>query len=397
MRMKSEEIYKRSCHVIPGGVNSPARSFKGLNMLPLVVSHAKGSIIVDEDGRRYIDFCGSWGALLHGHAPSFILDAVQKQMEKGSSYGMTTAIEAEMAHLISSSVPGVDKVRFTNSGTEAVMTAVRIARNATSRSLIVTFQGNYHGHADLSPTHALPFNDIEAFTSFMKERGREAAAVLVEAVPANMGVILPRKNFFDTLRKLTRETGSLLILDEVVTGFRIGGLKGAAKLFDIDADLLTFGKIIGGGFPIGAVGGKLQWMDLLAPLGPVFHAGTFAGNPISMGAGLASLKRASEPKFYEELDDKCLSFYERVEKCLGRRGHLSHIGSMFTLFFGISKAENRKDLDLLDLEMFKKFFVFLFEKGILLAPSAFEANFISTTHSEEELDYVVKVIEEFFQ
>lgn len=397
-RSKSEEIYKRSCEVIPGGVNSPARSFRGLEMTPMIVSYAKGSQIVDEDGRSYIDFCGSWGTLLHGHAPDFLLEEVKKQLEKGSCYGIATRAEERLARLIVDLVPGVEKVRFMNSGTEAVMTAVRMARGYTGRSMIVKFQGNYHGHSDLYPESILPFNDIEAFTSFMEKFGDEVAAIIVEPIPANMGVVLPNPQFLKLLRQKTKEFRSLLIFDEVVTGFRIGGVKGAGAYFGINADLLTFGKIIGGGFPIGAVGGRREVMDSLIPIGKVFQAGTFAGNPVSMVAGFASIQAARRELFYEELDEKSFQFINKIKSIIERSSYkvcMQGIGSMFTLFFGVSKVERLDDLETLDRETFRRFFQFLFERGILFAPAPLEANFISTAHSREELDYVADVIEEF--
>jgi glutamate-1-semialdehyde 2,1-aminomutase len=397
-RVKSEEIYRKSCEVIPGGVNSPARSFKGLEMTPMIVSHGKGSTIIDEDGHSYIDFCGSWGALLHGHAPDFLLEEVKKQLEKGSCYGIVAPIEERLARFIVNAVPGIDKVRFMNSGTEAVMTAVKMARGYTGRSIVITFEGNYHGHSDLSPEKILSFNNCEAFLSFMKSNGNEVAAVIVEPIAANMGVVLPQLDFFQLIRQKTAECGSLFILDEVVTGFRIGGLKGAGHILGLEPDLITFGKIIGGGFPIGAVGGKSKLMDFLVPLGKVFQAGTFAGNPVSMVAGLASLQKAMEEGFYQDLDQKSLRFYNRINAAINNSSYkvcCNSIGSMFTLFFGVSKVENWEDLDTLDRVTFKNFFHFLFERGVLLAPAPLEANFISSAHSEEELEYVANIIEEF--
>ncbi|MBM3201469.1 MAG: aminotransferase class III-fold pyridoxal phosphate-dependent enzyme [Chlamydiae bacterium] len=368
VRKNTQQIYQHLCSVIPGGVNSPARSFKQLEMTPIVVHEAKGSKIIDADGREYIDFCGCWGALIHGHAPDF-------QMFKGVAYGMTTEIEGKLAEIVLQSVPSVEKVRFMNSGTEAVMTAVRMARKFSNKSLILTFEGNYHGHADLGDIAVIPYNDKEAFNHFVKMRGQDIAAILIEAIPANMGVVLPESDFIEAIK----DSGLILISDEVITGFRIGGMKGASHLLGLKPDLITFGKVLGGGFPVGAVGGKRQIMDLLAPIGPVFQAGTFAGNPITITAGIAALEKAKQRGFYEELDSKTARFLKKI-----KQGNIVHIGSMFTIFFQSP-------------EEFTPFFHYLFDHGILFSPSPFEANFISSAHTEDELEYVANTINEYLE
>lgn len=425
-RPKCEEIYKKALEVTPGGVNSPIRAFLGLKMTPVVAAKAKGAILEDVDGNSFIDFCCSWGALLHGHSPDFLIDGVKEQLEKGTSYGMTTEIEEKLAHLIVSHVPGVDKIRFVNSGTEAVMTAVRIARGYTEKDIVVKFNGNYHGHSDsfllkggsalmhqedpeavqgvpgdlVKHTRSLPYNDVEVFKAFMDDMGDQVAAVVVEGVPANMGVVLPKAEFLSAIRAETKKRGALLIIDEVITGFRIGGLGGASAHFGIDADLKTFGKIIGGGFPVGAIGGKREIMDSLAPIGGVFQAGTLSGNPISMRAGYESVRMALRDGFYEELDERAKNFTDRLENAIASSSMkmcMNRIGSLFTIFFGVDRVESREDLDHMDEELFNRCFYHCFSRGVLLAPSPFEANFISTAHSEEHLDFVASVLEEFIR
>lgn len=413
MREKTEEIFNRLKEVIPGGVNSPVRSCMAVKQMPLVVSHAKGDILYDVDGRSYIDFCGSWGALLHGHAHPTILDAAEKRMRKGTSFGITTEIEEKLARKITEILPSIEKIRFVSSGTEATMSAVRLARGFTGRNLVIKFSGNYHGHADhflvqagsgvlgLSPTSSskgipddmvkhtlsLPYNDEEALLSVFKEHGKEIACVILEPIAGNMGVIPATHSFMKLLQKLTREYAALLIFDEVITGFRVA-FKGAQSLYGIQPDLTCLGKIIGGGFPAAAFGGSKEIMDYLAPLGPVYQAGTLSGNPVAMEAGLQALLLAEKPGFYEDLQKKTDAFLHPIKAKMAEMkmpACVQSVGSMFTLFFGLKEVNNLEDARKVDNGLFATFFQFLFEKGVYIPPLQCEAWFISTAHSEESL------------
>jgi glutamate-1-semialdehyde 2,1-aminomutase len=419
MRQNSAAIYAKSCKVIPGGVNSPVRSFRHLHMTPLIVESGAGDTLTDVDGRRYVDFCNSWGALILGHAHPVIVKAVSEQMAKGSSFGIATAIEEEIASLIVSLLPSVEKLRFVNSGTEATMTAMRLARGFTGRAKIVKFSGHYHGHSDslliqagsgvakinplatskgvnpstIADTICLPFNDFNALESI----DEQVAAVILEPITGNMGVVPPEPGFLAKLREVTQQVGALLIFDEVITGFRVG-LQGAQGLYGIDPDLTCLGKVIGGGFPVAAVGGKAKILDCLAPLGQVYQAGTLSGNPVALRAGLETLKILSQRGFYEELQRKSDRFVGPIREALrGKLACIQQVGSMFTLFWGVTKVRSKEDLKALDEEKFIRFFQFLFERGIYLSPSSHEASFISTAHLDEHLDQAVDSIVQFIK
>ncbi len=346
-RAKSQQIYQQLCQVIPGGVNSPVRACKSMDQIPMVADHAYGDIIVDADGRAYIDFCGSWGALIHGHAHPAILDAVQRRMAKGTSFGVTTALEGEVAQEMIKLVPSIEKIRFVCSGTEAAMSVARLARGFTHRNLIVKFSGNYHGHADffliqagsgvleVSPTASsegipedivknticLPYNDRKACQMLFSHPDYQdrIAAVILEPIAGNMGVVPADIGFIQFLREATEKMGALLIFDEVITGFRVAK-GGAQAIYPVRPDLACYGKIIGGGFPVAAFGGRREIMDYLAPLGPVYQAGTLAGNPIAMEAGLQSLRLLQRPGFYEELLRKTTLFIEPIEARIHEKG-----------------------------------------------------------------------------
>lgn len=420
-RPKSSEIYEQLCRVMPGGVSSPVRAFKGLYDTPLVAESGEGAILTDADGRRYIDYCMSWGALLHGHAHPEIAKAAADQAYRGSSFGMTTPYELALADKLSILVPSCEKVRFVSSGTEATMSAMRLARGFTGRSLIVKFSGHYHGHADLllvragsgvkdineeatskgvpleaiRTTASLTFNDLEEFNTFMSERGREVAAVIVEAVAGNMGVVPGDRAFIQALRDKTYETGSLLIFDEVMTGFRVAK-GGAQALYGITPDLSCFSKILGGGFPIGAFGGRKEIMNCLAPLGEVYQAGTLSGNPVAMAAGLKALELLDKPGFYEILEAKCRLLVDPIDRLIKEKGInacIQRAGAMFTLFFGTKRVASLEDAT--DKEKFRQMFRYLFERGILAPPSAQEAWFISLAHTEEHLVKTRDIISEF--
>jgi len=422
--MRSEEIYRKSCVVMPGGVNSPVRSFKSVGMSPMIVESGAGDLIRDVDGREFIDYCNSWGALLLGHADERIVRAVCQQVAKGSSFGISTEVEEQIASKIVGLIPSVEKIRFVSSGTEATMTALRIARGFTGRSKIVKFAGQYHGHHDsllvqagsgvaclntsatslgvnpgvIADTICLPFNDVEKVCSFLRSRaGAEVAAVIVEPIAGNMGVVPPVNGFLQMLREETKRCGALLIFDEVITGFRVG-LGGAQGLYGIDPDLTCFGKVIGGGFPVAAVGGKSAIMDCLAPLGQVYQAGTLSGNPPSMRAGLETLSVLEQAGFYEKLQQKADRLIKPIQEVLKKKnfpGCLQQVGSMFTLFLGPLKVERSEDLNALDYPLFGRFFRYLYEKGIYIPPAAQESWFVSSAHTDEHLDYTADCICKF--
>lgn len=427
MRPRSQKIYQQMCEIIPGGVNSPVRSCKKMGQLPLVVDHAYGDIIVDADGHRYIDYCGSWGSLIHGHAHPVILDAVRRRLEKGTSFGITTALEGELAHEVVSQIESIEKIRFVSSGTEATMTVARLARGFTQREIIVKFSGNYHGHADfflvqagsgvleVSPTASsagipeeivkhtisLPYNDIETCQNFFSHPHyrHRVAAVILEPIAGNMGVIPADPAFIQFLREETEKMGALLIFDEVITGFRVDG-KGAQKLYSVKPDLTCFGKIIGGGFPAAAFGGRKEIMDCLAPLGSVYQAGTLSGNPIAMEAGLQSLRLLQRPGFYADLQCKTDCFLEPIKTRIAEKGWnacIQQSGSMFTIFFGKKQVRNLQDAMEVDSALFARFFRDLFNQGIYIPPSPHEAWFISDVHEEKHLDQTREAVLAFME
>ena len=421
--MLSQEIYEKACRVIPGGTNSPVRSFKSVGMSPMIVESGAGGRIRDVDGREFIDYCCSWGALILGHSDERVVRAVCDQVAKGSSFGITTEVELQIAEKIVSLIPSIEKIRFVSSGTEATMTALRIARGFTGRSKIVKFTGQYHGHHDsllvqagsgvafinssatskgvnpgvIADTICLPFNDIEAVRDFLRSSDDLIAAVIVEPIAGNMGVVPPIAGFLKMLRDETKACGALLIFDEVITGFRVG-LRGAQGLYGIDPDLTCFGKVIGGGFPVAAVGGKGEIMDSLAPIGQVYQAGTLSGNPPSMRAGLVTLSITQQSGFYEMLEEKANRLVRPIQEALVRKnfpGCLQQVGSMFTLFFGPKKVERSEDLRALDHPLFIQFFQYMYGKGIYIPPAAQEAWFVSAAHTIQDIDYTVDCICDF--
>lgn len=423
-RSISKEIFEKSEEVILGGVNSPVRAFIGLGIDPMIVKEGKGDLIWDMDGRLFIDYCMSWGAMLHGHAHQEITERVVERVRKGTSFGIATEEEEQLARVVVKGVgESVDKVRFVSSGTEAVMTAVRIARGYTGRSIVVKFDGNYHGHSDgflvkagsgvsqvregsssagvpeevVRHTVSLPYNDIEAFKQLMHDPyySEWIAAVVIEPLAANMGVVPATREFLEVLREETKRTGALLIFDEVISGFRVA-YGGAEQLLGINPDLSCFGKIIGGGFPAAAVGGKKEVMDVLAPNGTVYQAGTLSGNPVAMVAGLQALELARKEGFYEELKRKTEVITKPVRGCL-RGGCVQETVGMFTLFFGPEKVSSYEDLKELDKERFKAYFQFMWERGIYVSPSPYEACFISSAHTDEHLELTRDAILEYLK
>lgn len=422
---KSKELYKKAVELIPGGVNSPVRAFKSVDRdAPIFVKKGQGSKIWDEDDNEYIDYICSWGPLILGHNHPVIIEEVKKIIENGSSYGLPTKYEVELAELIIELVPSIEKVRLTTSGTEATMSAVRLARAYTGRNKILKFEGCYHGHSDallvksgsglltegyqdsngitdgvLKDTLTLPFGDIEKVKEILKNK--DVACVIVEPIPANMGLIQTHKEFLQELRKITKDTGTLLIFDEVISGFRLA-LGGAQELFEITPDLTTLGKIIGGGYPVGAFGGKKEIMDLVAPVGRVYHAGTLSGNPIASKAGYATLSYLKNHKeIYFNLSAKTLYLVENIKKLAELYSVnvcVNSMGSLFTIFFNdMKKIENLEDSLKSNTENFSIYFNTMLEYGIIVPPSQFEAHFLSTAHDERDLSRTLEVIEMAFK
>lgn len=422
----SKKLYKKAVEIIPGGVNSPVRAFKSVNReAPIFVKKGQGAKIWDEDDNEYIDYICSWGPLILGHNHSKVLEAVNEIIANGSSYGLPTKYEVELAELIVETVPSIEKVRLTTSGTEATMSAVRLARAYTMRNKILKFEGCYHGHSDallvksgsglltdgyqdsngitegvLKDTITLPFGDMEKVKKVLLNR--DIACVIVEPIPANMGLIETHKEYLIELREITQQTGTVLIFDEVISGFRLA-LGGAQEYFGITPDLTTLGKIIGGGYPVGAFGGRKEIMDLVAPVGRVYHAGTLSGNPISAKAGFATIKylRDNKEKVYKELEEKTKFLVENIKKLAEKYSVnicLNSLGSLFTIFFTDNKVvENLEDSLKSDTENFSIYFNTMLEEGVIVPPSQFEAHFLSLAHTREDLAKTLISIEKAFK
>jgi glutamate-1-semialdehyde 2,1-aminomutase len=410
----STELFSNAKHFIPGGVNSPVRSFSSVGGTPVFIDHASGSYIFDAEGTRYIDYVGSWGPMILGHAHPEVITAVKAAAEKGLSFGAPTEIETLMAQKVCAMVPSVEQVRMVSSGTEATMSAIRLARGYTDRDKIVKFEGCYHGHSDSllvkagsgaltfgvpsSPgvpavlaeeTITLTFNDSDSVINTFRQVGDKIACIIVEPVAGNMNCIPPVPGFLETLRRVCDEYGSILIFDEVMTGFRVGP-QGAQGHYQVMPDLTTLGKIIGGGMPVGAFGGRLKIMEYLAPVGPVYQAGTLSGNPVAMAAGLKTLELISEPGFYQALTAKTERLTSGLKDRAVKAGiplATNSVGGMFGLFFTEqSEITSFAQVMSCDLERFKRFFHAMLEQGIYLAPSAFEAGFVSAAHTDETID-----------
>ncbi len=421
---KSEQLFAEAQKHIPGGVNSPVRAFKGVGGTPVFVKRAKGAYIWDEDDKQYTDYVGSWGPMLFGHNYAPVIDAVREGLEFGLSFGAPTAIETEMANMICDMVPSMDLVRMVSSGTEATMSAIRLARGYSGRDKIVKFEGCYHGHSDSllvkagsgaltlgepnSPgvpaalaehTITLQYNDIENVKAAFAEVGNEVACIIVEPVAGNMNCIPPVEGFLEGLREVCDQYGTVLIFDEVMTGFRVAR-GGAQELYNVNADLVTLGKIIGGGMPVGAFGGKREIMEQIAPLGPVYQAGTLSGNPLAMRAGLAMLNAMKREGLYEELSAKTEYLTEGMRAVAAKHGvalSTVSVGGMFGIFFtDKERVTSFAEATTCDLEAFKKFFHLMLDEGVYLAPSAYEAGFVSAAHTEADLDNTIAAAERAF-
>ena len=418
-REKSAAAFAEALQVIPGGVNSPVRALRSVGTTPLFVKEAKGAYITDIDDNKFIDFCMSWGVFILGHNQEKVSKAACDAVLRGSSYGIPTVSETILAQKVREAIPSMERLRFVNSGTEATMSAIRVARGYTGRDILVKFEGNYHGHADhllvaagsgvanisnassagvpndfVKHTVVLPYNDTEALKKYFAENGDKVAALILEPVACNMGVVVPSEEFLKTTREVTSQHGAVLIFDEVITGFRLSR-GGAQQRFGIKPDMTTVGKIAGGGFPAAAFGGREEIMRCLAPDGPVYQAGTLSGNPVAMAAGIETLNQLSQPGFYEELEERSNKFIEKLEKIVEGKGiQLNRCGSMFTLFFNDDPVRNFQDTKRSNQERFAKYFRNMLSKGIYVSPSQFEGNFISACHTQEILDYVSKSIEE---
>jgi glutamate-1-semialdehyde 2,1-aminomutase len=414
---RSEAWFARAQKVIPGGVNSPVRAFRGVGGIPRFIDRGQGSRIFDTDGNSFIDYVGSWGPLLLGHRPQPVIDALREVLEVGTSFGAPTEREVELAELIAKTVPSMEMVRLVNSGTEATMSALRLARGFTGRDFIIKFEGCYHGHVDsllvkggsgmatlgiadsagvpkafAETTISLPFNSIAAVEKAFADRAAQIAAIIVEPVAGNMGCVPPAPGFLEALREITARYGSLLIFDEVMTGFRVA-LGGAQQRFGIHPDLTTLGKIIGGGLPMAAYGGPTAIMSKVAPLGPVYQAGTLSGNPLAVAAGLAMLRHLiAHPEIYDTLEARAAQLTAWIPPGVT----VNRVGSMFTFFLSPRAVTDWESAKKCDTARFGKFFHFLLERGVYMAPSQFEAGFISAAHSEQDIQTTVDAAREFF-
>lgn len=419
---KSKELFNRAQQKIPGAVNSPVRAWKAVGGSPHFMARGERSRIFDVDGEAYLDYVGSWGALLFGHAYPAIVAALKEAAEKGTTFGAPTEGEVELAERVCHMIPSVEKLRLVNSGTEATMSAIRLARGFTKRNKIVKFDGCYHGHADgllaragsgpatlslpdspgvppafAAETLVVAFNDVEAVEAVFGRYSGEIAAVIVEPICGNMGVIPPRNDFLPALRRITRNDGALLIFDEVITGFRIAS-GGAQGLYGMAPDLTCLGKVLGGGLPLGAFGGKREIMELLAPEGPVYQAGTLSGNPLAVSAGLVALRELARPGLHRELEEKGQKLQDGFETILRKsriQGVVNRVGSMLALFFAVGRVRDAAEARRCDRDLFARFFHGMLKRGVYFPPSPFEAAFISLAHDQKDLDQTLQAFEEW--
>jgi glutamate-1-semialdehyde 2,1-aminomutase len=410
---RSQQYFDAACNLIPGGVNSPVRAFKSVGCSPIFYERAKGSHVWDVDGRDYVDFVGSWGPMILGHAPDAVLDRVREQLDKGTSYGAPTFAEIELAEAVIDAVPSLEMVRFVSSGTEATMSAIRLARGHTGRDKFIKFDGNYHGHSDAllvaagsglltlgipstpgvtkgaaADTIVLPYNDLGPVREVLEREGEQVAAIILEPIAGNMGVVPPKSGFLAGLRALCDEFGVVLIFDEVISGFRVA-LGGAQELYGVTPDLTTLGKIIGGGFPVGAFGGKREIMEKLAPIGPVYQAGTLSGNPVAMVAGLATIEALKQPGVYEELERKgrmLASGLCHAADSAGVAAFCTRVGSMSCMFLTDAEVTDWASASTSDTQAYGRYFRSVLAAGFTIAPSQFEATFVSLAHTDAEIE-----------
>lgn len=417
---KSSALFRASAEFIPGGVNSPVRAYRNVNRIPRFIEKAKGSKIHDVDGNEYIDYVCSWGPAIMGHAHESVLKAVHDAVENGLSFGAPTEKELKLARLVNAIMPHIESLRLVNSGTEAVMSAIRLARGYTGKNRIIKFRGCYHGHSDamlvkagsggittgvpdsigvpaavVTDTMIADYNSIESVKNLFEAAGNEIAAVIVEPVAANMGVVPPAPGFLQFLRDITSEYGALLIFDEVITGFRIAP-GGASERYGVIPDLVTLGKIIGGGMPIGAYGGRREIMEMVSPSGKVYQAGTLAGNPVATAAGIATLSWLRDNRnIYAELEEKGSKIEEALKKRFGESASVNRTGSLLSVFFTSCRVTDYESATSSDTERFSRFFSYMLDNGIYLAPSQYEAWFISAAHSDEDIDRTCRLIEAY--
>ncbi len=420
----SVEMFRQAKRVIPGGVNSPVRACRSVGCDPIFIKRALGASVFDVDGNAYIDFVCSWGPMILGHAHPAVINAICAAAADGTSFGAPTPSEVELAAMVVEALPSIEKVRFVNSGTEATMSAVRLARGYTGRNIVVKFDGCYHGHADsflvkagsglltlgipgspgvpaeiVKNTLSLPYNDLSTFEQSLREKASEIACVIIEPVAGTMGCVLPAPGFLEGVRRVTQELGILLIFDEVITGFRLA-YGGAQEYYGILPDLTCLGKIVGGGLPVGAYGGKAEIMDCVAPDGPVYQAGTLSGNPLAMAAGIATLKELQQAGLYAKLNAKAASYAEQLNalaRVLGIDMQLNRVGSLMTAFFTAESVHDFSSAMQADTERYGQHYRQMLSRGIYLAPSQFEVAFLSTAHSEKDLDTAVKMTEWSFK
>jgi len=423
-RKKSIGLYHRALEMIPGGVNSPVRAFKAIGVSPIFIERAKGSKIFDEDGNEYIDYVGSWGPMILGHAHPKIVAALKKAISKGTSYGAPTSLEVELANKVKKAFPSIELVRMVSSGTEAVMSAIRVARGYTGRTKMIKFEGCYHGHSDGllvkagsgAMTFGIPdslgipedlakhtltasYNNLESVKALITQYPEQIACIIVEPIAGNMGVVLPERGFLEGLRKICEEKGILLIFDEVISGFR-AAYGGAQELYKMKADMTCLGKIIGGGLPVGAYGGRKAIMERVSPLGGVYQAGTLSGNPLAMTAGIATLELLRAKKVYQDLEKKTLYLTEKISECAEERGipfSINRAAGMFTLFFTEGPVRDYRTAKTSDTKRFAQFFIEMMNEGIYLPPSQFEAWFISLSHTQKDLDKTIEACDTAFR
>ena len=420
----SEKLYRQAEQIIPGGVNSPVRSCRAVGTHPLFIARGVGSKIFDVDGNGYIDYVGSWGPLILGHAHPEVVEAVKAAAELGTSFGIPTTLEVDLARMITKLVPSMEMIRMVNSGTEATMSAIRLARGYTGRSKIIKFDGCYHGHADtllvkagsgaatlgipgsagvpadfVRHTLSLSFNDLDQVAAVMQEQGKDVAAIILEPVAGNMGVVPPKPGFLEGLRHWCNETGALLIFDEVMTGFRLA-LGGAQELYGVQPDLTCLGKVIGGGLPVGAYGGRRDIMSQVAPLGEVYQAGTLSGNPLAVTAGLTTLRLLNKPGVYDQLEERSNYLFNEMSRLAAKHkvvSTMNRVGSMGCLFFTEQRVVDFDSAQTADTQKFAHMFCAMLERGVYLAPSQFEAAFVSLAHDQEDIAKTLAAADEVFR